>query len=300
MNPVMRALLDVLSDDGADLALYVPEWGAGRAFEHQGDGPRPGLAAERRRTRHPDLVLLKTATSLGLALASGQQAGGGRFLNGARASLRAADKAATLASLAAVGLPVPATWLWPPRHDGVAPSTAPPATSHGFDARHGTAGWVTKPVHGIHGTNVRCHPDLSSAVSALEVPNPGDGTGSFVVDDGCRMLQARVGEGDDIKVYVAGDAVFTGRKAFDASSFDSDRVERVRPDRETVELALRTGRALGLRLVGLDLRQGRGGPWIVDVNAFPGYRGFPEAVDPLRHEIGAALGPARAPKMVMP
>jgi hypothetical protein len=134
----------------------------------------------------------------------------------------------------------------------------------------------------------------------LEAPNPGDGAGSFVVDDGCRMLQVQVGEGDDIKVYVAGDAVFAGRKAFDANSFDSDQVERVQPDGDTVGLALRTGRVLGLRLLGLDLRQGRGGPWIVDVNAFPGYRGFPEAVDPLRHEVGLALGAARTFRMVMP
>lgn len=284
VNPVMRALLDRLTDDGADVVVRVPEWRPRSFAEDTGPARRPPPKV--------DLVLLKTATSLGLALAAGMQSAGGRFLNGARASLRTADKAATLASLAAAGLPVPTTWLWPLVAAGVGP--APVALDPTLATAIGTGSgrWVTKPVHGIHGTGVQRHPDRESALAALADPKASSDRSdrSFVMDDGCRLLQAQVGEGDDIKVYVAGNAVFAGRKMFDAGSFESDEVDPVRLDRTTVELARRMGRVLGLRLLGIDLRDGPGGPWVVDVNAFPGYRGFPDAVEPLRAEVGAALG----------
>lgn len=286
LNPVMRALLDRLTDDGAVVAVRVPEWRPRPLVEDVELGRRPARVA--------DLVLLKTATSLALAIASGMQSAGGRFLNGASASMRAADKAATLAWLAAARLPVPATWLWPPRAESAPTAPLEPASTLGAGLESRSEGWVTKPVQGIHGTGVQSHADRDSAMAALGghqlMAGRTAGDASFVLDDGCRLLQARVGDGDDIKVYVAGDAVFAGRKAFTASSFTSDRVDPLKPDRRIIELALLTARVLGLRIFGLDLRDGPGGPWIVDVNAFPGYRGFPDAVEPLRAEVLAAVG----------
>jgi glutathione synthase/RimK-type ligase-like ATP-grasp enzyme len=94
VNPIMRTLLDGLVADGAAVAVRVPEHDVVAP-----DAPRP------------DLVLLKSATSLSLALALAEEARGVRCLNGARATWAAHDKAAVVATLAAAGVPVPLTLL---------------------------------------------------------------------------------------------------------------------------------------------------------------------------------------------
>ena len=48
-------------------------------------------------------------------------------------------------------------------------------------------------------------------------------------------------------------------------------------DPEVRAVALRVGRALGLELFGLDVIESPGGPVVVDVNYFPGYKGVPDA-----------------------
>jgi ribosomal protein S6--L-glutamate ligase len=44
-----------------------------------------------------------------------------------------------------------------------------------------------------------------------------------------------------------------------------------------VQITLEIGRVFGLRLYGIDLLITEGGPIVVDVNAFPGFRGAPGA-----------------------
>jgi ribosomal protein S6--L-glutamate ligase len=46
---------------------------------------------------------------------------------------------------------------------------------------------------------------------------------------------------------------------------------------EVRDAALKTGRALGLGLYGLDVIESSDGPYVVDVNYFPGYKGVPDA-----------------------
>jgi hypothetical protein len=69
VNPILRALLDGLAADGASISVRVPE--------HEVIAPGASI---------PDLVLLKTATSLGLSLALAEEARGIRCLNAARAT----------------------------------------------------------------------------------------------------------------------------------------------------------------------------------------------------------------------
>ena len=96
----------------------------------------------------PDLVLLKTATTLSLSLALSDEAHGVKFLNGARDTLRAHDKAATVARLAAAGLPVPETILVQPRTNG----KVPPCSAGGS--------WIAKPIRGVHGYGVAAYPSF--------------------------------------------------------------------------------------------------------------------------------------------
>ena len=255
VNPVMQALLGALASDGAAVSVRVPER---EVFDPLGE-------------RSGDLILLKSDTDLALSRAVADELDGARFLNGARATLRAHDKAATVARLAAVGLPVPKTFLLRP--------DVKIAARPGMEE-----GWVIKPVRGVHGRGVSSHEG-----PALAVPAETDTIGSFVTDDGTRLLQSRVGEDEaDVKVYVADGRCFAGRKHFSFSSYQTDEIEPVTLDPQTERIVLDAGKALGLSCFGVDLRLEGERPVIIDANPFPGYRGFPEAVEALRAEVDRA------------
>ncbi|HEX2729628.1 MAG TPA: hypothetical protein VHM16_07730, partial [Rubrobacteraceae bacterium] len=189
VNPVMRALLDDLAASGAVITVRVPE--------HEVTDP-----LEIHMRRPPDTVLLKSATTLALSLAIADEISGVRFLNGAQTTLRAHDKAATVARLASAGLLVPETFLLDPSANGKAPPSLPPMAG---------GAWVTKPTRGVHGRGVEIH----AGVPATPGANPLDAGASHVLDDGTRLLQRRIGSGEeDVKVYVAGENVFAGRKTY--------------------------------------------------------------------------------------
>jgi ribosomal protein S6--L-glutamate ligase len=255
VNPVMRVLLEALAGDGAAVSVRVPER---EVFDPLDEPPA-------------DLVLLKSDTDLALSRAVAAEMGGARFLNGARATLRAHDKAATVARLAAADLPIPKTFLFLPGVETARPS---------IEGR-----WIVKPVRGVHGRGVSFH---EGVVPALGVPAETDG--SFVADDGTRLLQSRVGGDEaDVKVYVADGRCFAGRKRFSASSYETDEIEPIALDPETERIVLAAGATLDLNCFGVDLRFDGKRPVIIDTNPFPGYRGFPEAVEALRAEVERAL-----------
>lgn len=252
VNPVMRKLLSVLAAGGAEVFVRVPEREAGD------------------RAERPDLILLKSATDLALSRAVAAEASGTRFLNGARATRRAHDKAAAVAALAAAGLPVPATFLF--SEDG-----------GGIPLPEGDL--VSKPVRGVHGRGVAFHDGRG-----VTRPREEEAGASFVADDGTRLLQRRIGGDEpDLKVYVADGRPFAGRKHFSAGSYATDQIQPVQLDRMTEDIVLGTGDALGLLLFGVDLRFDDGEAFVIDANPFPGFRGFPEAVGALKAEVGRAL-----------
>jgi len=255
VNPVMQDLLAALRADGAATRV--------RVIERRTAGPRSDSGQ--------DLILLKSFGPLARSLALASEHRGQRFLNGAAATVRTGDKAAVVARLAAAGLAVPVTWL---RDVGL---VREPRSSRvaGWSRR----GWFTKPVDGVHGAGVQSH-------SAPVAPSRHSGSG------GPELVQVAVGSGADLKVYVAGDAVFVARKAFAPGSFTSDAIERIAADPEVIRIARCAGEALELDCFGLDLRSGDDGPVIVDANAFPGFRGFPDAIPALRSLVHASLGMA--------
>jgi glutathione synthase/RimK-type ligase-like ATP-grasp enzyme len=266
INPVMRVLVQDLEASGAMVDVRVPE--------HEVVDPRSLLDAS-----PPDLVLLKTATTLSLSLALSDEAHGVTFLNGARDTLRAHDKAATVARLAAAGLPVPPTFLVQPGTNG----KVPPSGAGGM--------WVAKPTRGVHGRGVAVYPKFPATLDSVATL---DDDGSYVVDDDTRLVQRMVGgTEEDVKVYVAGERLFAGFKTFGPESYAANEIDAVTIDAQTEEMIHAVGEALNLRLCGVDLRFEDGEPVVIDANAFPGYRGFQEAVPALRAEIERALGIVR-------
>lgn len=265
VNPIMRMLLDVLASDG--LPVHV------RVVEQELIAPAPLP-----RDAGPALVLLKTATTLALSAAVADEAAGVPFLNSARATVRAHDKGATIARLAAAGLPVPRTYL-----AAVGSGGAPP--------REARDSWVTKPTYGVHGLGVRVHDTFpAELLPPPPVPAAHGTSGSFVVDDGTGLIQRRIGGDEpDLKVYVADGRCFAGEKAFAAESYARDSIRQVDLAPQVTEVVLAVGEALDLRCFGVDVRFDGGRPFVIDANPFPGYRGFPAAVPALRAEIERAL-----------
>jgi ribosomal protein S6--L-glutamate ligase len=84
------------------------------------------------------------------------------------------------------------------------------------------------------------------------------------------------GDGWDIKVWVIGQQVFAARRR---TSLEPPTVKEDFPlvagdvPNEWAQVALKIGRVFGLRLYGVDLLMTTRGPLVVDVNAFPGFRG---------------------------
>jgi ribosomal protein S6--L-glutamate ligase len=262
INPVIRALVQDLEAAGATVDVRVPE--------HEVVDPENLLDV-----RPPDLILLKTATTLSLSLALADEAHGVEFLNGVRATLHAHDKAATMARLAAAGIAVPETFLIQPGANG----KIPPSGAEGM--------WVAKPTRGVHGRGIAVYPEFPAALDAVATL---DDDGSYVVDDGTRLVQHKVGGAeDDVKVYVAGERLFAGLKTFGPRSYAANEIEAVTLEAQTKEMIHAVGEALGLRLFGVDLRFEDGQPVVIDANPFPGYRGFPDAASALRAEIERAL-----------
>jgi ribosomal protein S6--L-glutamate ligase len=89
-------------------------------------------------------------------------------------------------------------------------------------------------------------------------------------------------DGWDIKLWVIDQQVFAAKRRTpleeDASKKDYP-IEEI-PE-EWLKLAREVGRAFGLQLYGLDLVVTEKGPFIIDVNAFPGFRGVPGTVEAL-------------------
>jgi ribosomal protein S6--L-glutamate ligase len=90
------------------------------------------------------------------------------------------------------------------------------------------------------------------------------------------IQEAIPGPGEDLKIYCVGDQVQGVRKQFSESSFSvagrhgeiTDEVRRI---------SQRVGEVCGLGLYGLDIIESDRGPYVVDVNYFPGYKGVPNA-----------------------
>jgi ribosomal protein S6--L-glutamate ligase len=207
------------------------------------------LRPDRLVPRH-DLYLLKSHTELSLSVAGVLASRGARLLNPYPSCLATQDKIVAARRLSAAGVPAPRTWV-----TGDLSLLRPLVEERPL---------VLKPHRGHRGIGVAVvrTPAELAALPPPETP---------------LLVQEFVdGDGEDLKVYVVGEQVFAVRKPFSPMSFT--RPGRPAPvGSELRELALACGRALGLGLYGLDLVVSTTGPFVVDVNTFPGYKGVPGA-----------------------
>lgn len=199
--------------------------------------------------RH-DLYLLKSYTELSLSLAGALDACGANLINPYAGCVAARNKIVCYQMLREAGVPVPKAWI-----------TADPALLKELVQR---CPLIVKPYMGWRGEGiqlVRDERDLAALASLNQTA----------------LIQEYVeNDGEDLRVYVAGEEVFGIRKRFSSSSFAQDG-EPIPVSAEIRDIALRCGHAFGLRLYGIDIIEGNSGPKVVDVNYFPGYKGVPGA-----------------------
>jgi ribosomal protein S6--L-glutamate ligase len=88
-------------------------------------------------------------------------------------------------------------------------------------------------------------------------------------------------DGFDRKLYVVDDLVLGVSCASQLSVEDRQARTEIAVPPAWERLALAAGRVLGLRVYGVDVVLAARGPKIVDVNAFPGFRGVPGACEAL-------------------
>lgn len=213
------------------------------------------------RAPEADLYLLKADDPAALAAAGCLHDRGARCLNSYSATTAAHDKVRTHSRLARAGLPVPETSL----------VSDPNALAAELDA----GPRFVKPVRGLHGEHAAL---LGPGEERRAGPGPW-------------LVQELVGDGSPfvLKVYGVGSRTAVRRMAFVSGVVDGPRrpVNAVDPSLST--LAAAAAELCGLVCYGVDFVLGRDGPVLVDVNAFPGYRGVPEASNWIAEAVLAGL-----------
>jgi ribosomal protein S6--L-glutamate ligase len=218
----------------------------------------PATLAAREARRLADVYLLKSHTPAGLDLAHRLELCGAQVVNGWSATLACQDRVLMARRLDTAGLPCPRTWSAVTLGRAVPLLAAlqfPLVIKSRFSRRGGLV--------------VRVH-DAEEVDALLPRWN----------DEPVILQHFEDNDGWDVKMWVVGGHAYAARRPSPlAPAVGSDTVplapEQLSP--AWVAATLRVGREFDLSLYGVDLLVTGHGPSIVDVNAFPGYRGVPNA-----------------------
>jgi ribosomal protein S6--L-glutamate ligase len=216
-----------------------------------------------------DLLLPRQGAEIGessLTFIEQAEMAGITVVNGAAAIRLAASKYRAARVLAAAGAPVPETVLIN-TPDAV---TSAAAAVGGFPA-------VVKPVSGRQGKGVFLAVNADSLHEYLA--GAGDLKAGIVV----QRLIPPAGR-RDLRILVLGQQV-AGASAlrpvegdFRSNFHLTGSADPVEPDAAIVSLAVSAARTLGLQVAGVDMViDGRGRPWLMEVNYAPGFRGLEAA-----------------------
>jgi ribosomal protein S6--L-glutamate ligase len=247
--PGRNPLLPPLRERLAERAVQLVEW------DPTGAVHLPPRAPD------ADLYLLKADDPVALAAAGCLHDAGAPCLNSYDATEAAHDKPRTLARLLRAGLPVPTTWL----------VSEPEALEGTLEE----SPRFVKPLRGAHG-------------EGAGLLRPGEG---YRAGPGPWLVQEVVGDGSPFvcKVYGVGTRTAVRRMRFSPGVLDAAREPVEDVDPAITRISTAAAEACELDCFGVDVLFGEDGPVLVDVNAFPGYRGVPEAADWIAEAIAARL-----------
>lgn len=214
-----------------------------------------------------DVTLLKSGSPSALHLAAAACAFGIPSLNDAEATRLSQDRLASTAILTRAGLPVPSARLaWV----GAALESRPSLNSH--------HPMIVKAARGSQGAGL------------WQVAPGGMDELARTLPSAPYLLMDRVAQlGDDLKVFVAGGWVRAIRRPFPPTSLAQKRGRPAVIPRDVEATARRVGELLGLRCYGCDFVESPDGWWLVDVNAFPGYKGAEGAAEAIADEVERTL-----------
>jgi ribosomal protein S6--L-glutamate ligase len=85
------------------------------------------------------------------------------------------------------------------------------------------------------------------------------------------------GSGLDLKAYIVGDEVFGVVRPFPVRTAEEKRGKPQAISPDVRDICLRCGQLFDLELYGVDLIETEVGPYVIEVNCFPGYKGVPDA-----------------------
>jgi ribosomal protein S6--L-glutamate ligase len=205
-----------------------------------------------------DVYLLKSHTPPALELARRLELCGGLVVNAWAATLACQDRVLMTRRLAQAELPCPRTWSVPSL-ERAQPVLAGLHFPLVIKSRFSRRGDLVARVHNL------------DEVEAL-LPQWG---GEPVI-----LQEYEENDGRDVKLWVVGGHAFAARRPsplVPGAGRETDPISADELSSAWVAATLRVGREFDLSLYGVDLLVTGHGPSIVDVNAFPGYRGVPGA-----------------------
>ncbi len=248
ISPILPDMLHRVGERGVQVDVRYPD--------------EQPVDADSARVEH-DLYLLKAKSPAALAYAGALHDRGATIVNPYPVTALCRDKVATTQTLAAAGVPVPATYPVDRAADLL------PLLKEGP--------LILKPSHGSQGRGVRTvhsEEDLRSALADSTEP----------------LMAQRYHEPDgrDRKVYRIADEYFCVVRPWPPTSY-ADKLGELEPvDGRLRELAQLCGSALGIDLYGVDVIYSNGQPVVVDLSSFPGFKGVPDAARRLADYVYAA------------
>jgi ribosomal protein S6--L-glutamate ligase len=231
---IFKEVFALLEESGATVEDVVPE-------KHLFDLTNLDTSA--------DLFVLRTRTTVGLNLAAALDVAGARLLIPFANERVLRNKFLLHQKLLDNGVPTPKSYLVP-KVDHLGPL---------FDER---GPLVVKPHEGHGGQGISVIRDRD-AISAL-----GDLRGPIFAQE------YKIGTGFDVKMYGIGEHVAAIKRIFPARTPEEKRGTAFDPPAEMVEIARHCDSVLGLGLYGVDLIETDEGPFVIDINSLPGYKGI--------------------------
>jgi ribosomal protein S6--L-glutamate ligase len=231
----------------SEVARHLEEWGATVDVIY----PEEQLSnLERIRPSH-DLYLLKSRTALTLSYAGVLHWAGATILNPYPVASMMRDKIVATKVLKLAGVPVPETFV-----------TSDPKL---FASLLDSGPIIVKPYRGSRGHGIHI---------VWDVDELDDLTTEGGVIFAQRYYQP---DGKDRKIFCIGGQFFGVRRPWPARSYEEKAGEPFSVTPALRQIAERVGQAFGIELYGLDIIEHDGEPIVVDVSAFPGFKGVPDA-----------------------
>ena len=199
-----------------------------------------------------DLYILKSHGDMWLSIAGVLHNHGATILNPYPPCAILHDKIITSRWLRAAGIPVPRSWV-----TGDLSLLYPIVADRPL---------VIKPYDGSKNSGIRI------------VQHSGELANTPPLTEMALVQEYIVGVEHEQKVYVIGEEVFGIQKI-------GETRKPCTVSAEVKEIALRCGKVFDLGLYGLDVIIGANGPYVIDVNYFPSYKGIPNVAALLANHI---------------